>query len=144
METKTDKSLLMQLFKDHYPVFADIKILKCNRYETEDLVFHRPDQNKKLLNENDLENEADGIILEFQTKYNNPIPIQELAVLCNILCYGMHWAIHPDYGNIDHKELHDLLNKKELDTCWHHTQITKLRDSKHNYYKIEQGFCTCS
>lgn len=134
--------MIQSLIDNHVPALRGIKIETVRLYETEDLIFNRPylqfnptwfqDEPANL-------QEPDGIEITFTSE--KPISINALANLCNILCYGYHWAIDPEYGGLDNDE---IPKEQDLDTCWHHTQITKVQDSYKFSYTIQQGFCTCS
>lgn len=138
---KTHKSQLEALLKDHYPELAHIQINNVLLYDSDDTPFWRTDPNFKTtwFEDDNSTNEPTGIRIQLFSE--QPIPITILANLCNILCYGHHWAIDPAYGAIDPSE---LPREQDLDTCWHHSQITKLQDINGFHYTIEQGFCTCS
>jgi hypothetical protein len=132
--------ILTEFFENHYPNLKDIEIQKLELWASTDMVFHRP-TDADVVDESDMEDEADGMRLTFKSK--KTLPIADLVNLCNIICYGIAWSVHPDYGDCPLSEFDTCLNG-ELDTCWHHTQITKLTDSYCSFYTIEQGFCHCS
>jgi len=138
------KEALTKFFNNHYPELKDAEIKSVHLYDSNptDLVLNRPGEHPTLFDDETADpDEYDGVILEISSK--EAIPIKHLANLCNILCFGIPWLVLPDYGGCDIKEFKDYL-QGELDTCWHHSQITKVSDSNGYYYTIEQGLCLCS
>lgn len=134
--------MLEALLRDHYPELAHIQIKDVKLYDSDgDPIFGRtgPQYETIWYEDDGTEGEFSGIKIEFFSE--KPIPITVLANLCNILLYGWHWAIDPAYGGWDPSE---LPRKTDLDTCWHHSQISKVQDVNGFFYKIEQGFCQCS
>lgn len=137
----THKEAITKFIQDHYPALKDIEISDIQLYITNDMIFNRPIGKTQYYPDGKDDEETDGIIVTFTSK--NKIPIKDLANFCNILCHGVAWCVLPDYGGCDISEFEETLNG-ELDTCWHHTQITKVTDSYSTQYIIEQGFCMCS
>lgn len=133
--------ILKTFLQEKYPIFKDIEITKMEFYTSNDTIFNRP-INPAIFNADTApQDEYDGVILEFNS--TTKIPITDLANLCNILCYGVHWAYHYDPEYWSESEFQETLTG-DLDTCWHHSQITKVTDSYKTTYKIEQGYCMCS